>query len=132
MKWVNMKLSKERILIRVLQENKGRHIFRKTNISYPQINTRACTYLRLRNVCFSEYLVFLVFLKHLFWDSLFCLIANKLMLLIRICHQLKYCLKSLMHFKNQPHQLFSNVPPSRQTFLHFSGLPFFSSLQQHT
>ena len=33
--------AKGRILKRVLQENKARQIFRKTNISYPLIGTRA-------------------------------------------------------------------------------------------
>ena len=32
--------AKERISKRVFQENKARQIFRKTNISYPQIRTR--------------------------------------------------------------------------------------------
>ena len=31
-----------------------RKIFRKTNISYPLINTRACAYQGVRNVCFPE------------------------------------------------------------------------------
>ena len=30
----------------------------------------------VRNVCFSEYLACFVFLKHPFWDSLFCLITD--------------------------------------------------------
>ena len=39
---------------RVFQENKARHIFRKTNISYPLILTRTCAYQGVRNVHFSE------------------------------------------------------------------------------
>ena len=31
-----------------------RKIFRKTNISYPLIHTRACAYQGVRNVSFSE------------------------------------------------------------------------------
>ena len=36
-------------------------------------NTRACVYQGVRNVHFSENLTCFVFLKHLFWDSPFCL-----------------------------------------------------------
>ena len=61
---------KERILKRVFQENKGRQIFRKTNIFYPLIRTLT------RNVCFSENLACFIFLKHPFWDSPFCLITD--------------------------------------------------------
>ena len=61
---------------RVLQENKARQIFRKTNISYPLIRTR--TYQGVRNVCFSENLACFVFLKHPFWDSPISLINNGL------------------------------------------------------
>ena len=46
---------------RVFQENKARQIFRKTNISYPLIRTRA--YQGIRNVRFSENLACFVFLK---------------------------------------------------------------------
>ena len=52
---------KGRISKRVIQENKARQIFRKTNISYP-----------LKNLaCF-------VFLKHPFWNSPICLITDDL------------------------------------------------------
>ena len=50
------------------KKKKARHIFRKTNISYPLIRTR--TY-GVRNVRFSKNLACFVFLKHPFWDSLF-------------------------------------------------------------
>ena len=53
--------AKERISKRVLQENKARQIFWKTNISYPLICTRACQ--RVRTVCFSENLACFVFLN---------------------------------------------------------------------
>ena len=47
---------------RVLQENKARQIFRKTNISYPLIRTRTCAYQGVRNVSFLENLACFVFL----------------------------------------------------------------------
>ena len=53
--------AKGRILKRVLQENKARQIFRKTNISFPLIRTRMCVYQGVRNVCFSENLARFVF-----------------------------------------------------------------------
>ena len=49
-----------RISKRVLQENKERQIFQKTNIAYPLIRTRACAYQGVRNVCFSENVAFFV------------------------------------------------------------------------
>ena len=49
----------------ILQENKARQIFWKANISYQ------------RNVRFSENLACFVFMKHPFWDSLFCLITGE-------------------------------------------------------
>ena len=55
--------AKRRISKQVFQENKARQIFRKTNISYPL--------LRKNLTCF-------VFLKHPFWDSLFCLITGEI------------------------------------------------------
>ena len=55
---------------RAFQEIKARKIFQKTNISYS-------AYQRLRNVPFPENLTCLVFLKHPFWDSPFCLIASE-------------------------------------------------------
>ena len=41
-KYVGNKTKKGRISKRMLQENKARQTFRKTNISYPLIRTRAC------------------------------------------------------------------------------------------
>ena len=67
---------KARISKPVFQENKAHQIFRKTNISYSLIRRRRCAYQGLRNVCFSENAVSFVFLKHLFWDSPFCLITD--------------------------------------------------------
>ena len=55
-----------RISKRVFQENKSRQIFRKTNISYPLICTR--TWVK-KLACF-------IFLKHPYWDSLFCLFTD--------------------------------------------------------
>ena len=71
----------------VFQENKARQIFQKTNIFHPLIRSTAPASLRIqsewgtayqpvRNVRFSENLACFVFLKHLFWDSHFCLIAD--------------------------------------------------------
>ena len=34
--------------------------FRKTNISYPLIDTRTCVYHGVRNVCFSEKFVYVL------------------------------------------------------------------------
>ena len=70
--------AKGRISKRMFQESKARHIFRRTNISYPLIHTHTCAYQGVRNVCFSENLSCFVFLKHSFWDSPFCLITNHL------------------------------------------------------
>ena len=61
---------------RVFQENKARQLFRKTNISYPLIDTCTCARQRLRNVCFSGNLACFVFLKDPFWDSPFWLITD--------------------------------------------------------
>ena len=69
--------AKGQISKRVFQENKARHIFRKTNISYPLIHTRTCTYHWVGNVRVSENLTRFVFLKHSFWDSLFYLITDQ-------------------------------------------------------
>ena len=70
---------------RVFQESKARHIFRKTNISYLLIHkhffrpdTHMCAYQGVRNVRFSENVARFVFLKHPFWDSLFCLVTDEL------------------------------------------------------
>ena len=49
--------AKGRISKRVFQENKARHIYRKTIISYPLIRTRKCAYQGVRNVRFLENLV---------------------------------------------------------------------------
>ena len=46
--------AKGQISKRVFQENKARHIFRKTNISYPLIHTRTCAYHWVGNVRVSE------------------------------------------------------------------------------
>ena len=70
--------AKGRISKRVFQENKAHQIFRKTNISYPLIRTRTCVYQGVRNVCFPENLMCFVSLKHLFWNSPFCLITDDL------------------------------------------------------
>ena len=68
---------KRRISKGVFQENKARQIFRKTNISYPLIRTCTCVYQGVRNISFLENLTCSVFLKHAFWDSLFCLINDE-------------------------------------------------------
>ena len=67
---------KGRISKRVFQENKARQIFCKTNISYPLIRTRTCTYQVVRNIRFAKKFRVLFFLKHPFWDSSFCLITD--------------------------------------------------------
>ena len=54
--------AKGRISKRVLQENKARQIFQKTNISYPLIRTPSCAYQGVRNVRFSENLACFFFL----------------------------------------------------------------------
>ena len=46
----------------VLQENKARQIFQETNISYPLIGTRTCSYQGVRNVHCLENLTRFVFL----------------------------------------------------------------------
>ena len=46
--------AKERISKWTLEENKARQIYRKMNISYPMIRTRACVYQGVRNSCFTE------------------------------------------------------------------------------
>ena len=58
------------------KETKQGNFSEKTNISYPLIRTRTCTYQWVKNVLFSENLDCLVSLKHPFWDSPFCLITN--------------------------------------------------------
>ena len=47
----------------VCKESKARQIFRKTNISYPLLNTRACACQGVRNVFFSENFTSFVFFK---------------------------------------------------------------------
>ena len=54
--------AKGRISKWVLQENKARQIFRKTDISCLLIRRSACVYQGVRNVCFSENLACFVFL----------------------------------------------------------------------
>ena len=46
--------TKEQISKRVLQKNKARQNFRKTNIIYPLLRIRLCVYLGVRNASFSE------------------------------------------------------------------------------
>ena len=46
--------AKGQVSKRLLQENKARQIFRKTNISCPLISTRTCAYQGVRKVRFSE------------------------------------------------------------------------------
>ena len=46
--------AKGRISKWLLQENRARQIFRKTNISYPLIRTLTCAYHVGRNIRFSE------------------------------------------------------------------------------
>ena len=61
---------------RVLQENKARQIFRKTNIFAPWYAHARVPYQGVKNVRFSENLACFVLLKHPFWDSPFCLITD--------------------------------------------------------
>ena len=90
--------AKRRISKRVFQENKARQIFRKTNISYSLIRTRA--YQGVRNVRFSENLACFVFLKYPFWDSPFCLITDE------VCNMKPTCECSLKRLcTNQPLEL---------------------------
>ena len=72
--------AKGRTSKRVFELNKALQIFRKTDISYPLIRTRTCAYQGIRNFHFSENLECFDFLKHPFWDSLFCLITKDLLL----------------------------------------------------
>ena len=68
---------KGQISKRVFQENKARQIFRKRTFlttRYPHV----CAYQGVSNVPFSENLTCFVFLKHPFWDSLFCLITDEM------------------------------------------------------
>ena len=53
---------KRRISKQVLQENKARQMFRKTNSSYPLKRTRTYEYQGVRHVLFSENLACFVFL----------------------------------------------------------------------
>ena len=61
----------------MFQENKKRQIFRKTNTFYHLIRTSTCAYQVVKNVRFSENLTGFIFLKHLFWDSPFCLTTDE-------------------------------------------------------
>ena len=58
--------SKGQFSKRVFQENKTRQIFRRTNMAYPLIHVRTCAYQEVKYVCFSENLMYFVFLKHPF------------------------------------------------------------------
>ena len=49
--------------------------------------TRTCAYQGVRNVRFSENLASFVFLKHLFWDSSFRLITDKLHVYFFACYK---------------------------------------------
>ena len=102
--------AKGRISKRVFRENKARQIFLKTNISYSLTRTRSLSipleninvlflyplrfsdvfrgYRKRTYACqgvFSENLAYFVFLKHLFWDPLFCLIINEISIEILSC-----------------------------------------------
>ena len=70
--------AKGRISKRVFQENKARHIFRKTNAFTPWYpNVRPCVYQGVKNVCFSKNLTCFAFLKYPLCDSPFCLITDE-------------------------------------------------------
>ena len=66
-----------RISKRVFQENKTPN-FPKNKHFLPLICTRTCDYQGVGIVRFSENLACIVFLKHPFWDSPFCLITDDL------------------------------------------------------
>ena len=70
--------AKGRISKRVFQEHKARQISRKTNISTPPPPLPPCAYQGVRNVRFPENVACFVILKHPFWDSPFCRIADEL------------------------------------------------------
>ena len=75
----------------VNKQNKTRQIFRKTNISYPLIHTRMCTYQRVRNVRFSEIWCALFSCHLLFQTFTFALSPTNygLSAVITIIHDLK-------------------------------------------
>ena len=50
--------------------------FRNVTINTIMIVVGTCVYQGVRNVRFSENLACFVFLKHPFWNSLFCLITD--------------------------------------------------------
>ena len=52
--------------------------FSEMNIFYPLLCTRSCAYQGVKDIHFLENLAWFVFLKHLFWDSPFCLITEDL------------------------------------------------------
>ena len=112
--------AKGRISKRVFQENKARQIFRKTNISYSLIRTRA--YQGVRNVRFSENLACFVFLKHPFWDSPFCLITDDT---IQRMNLLKPWLTSSIFFTDENRgavkQLRKCLPNEREAFVSRNG-----------
>ena len=60
---------------KVLQEDKAHQIFRKTNILYPLIPTRAYAYQGVRNICFSFFVFFFSY-KTLFEIPPFPLLAT--------------------------------------------------------
>ena len=68
--------AKGRILKRVFQEKKAHQIFRKTNIYYPLISTRTCTYQSVRNVCFRKIWRAFFLLETPDFRSPFCLITD--------------------------------------------------------
>ena len=67
----------------MLQENKARKIFRKTDISYPLIRMWTCMYQRVRNIRFSE-------------NSPFWLITDELWTILR--YWLRSFFEILIHF----------------------------------
>ena len=56
--------------------------FRKKNIPYPLIRTLRCSDQGVRNVRFSENLVCFVFFLPPFWELLFCLITDVLIIIV--------------------------------------------------
>ena len=69
--------AKGRISKRVFNESKARQNFRKINISYLLIRTRACAYQEVRNVCFFENFGVLCFL-------LFSILLNDMTLTYKV------------------------------------------------
>ena len=69
---VLQKKFRSNVFMTLFRKTKRDTIIGKTIISYPLIRTGTCTYQGVR-ILFSENLASFVFLKHPFWDSLFCL-----------------------------------------------------------